>query len=80
MQHRPLHEIVSENLKRLTEEKGIPLATVADRAGLDRRALFEVLTGEVEGDLDWLNKVAEAIGVDTAELVEDPNPPRQTDA
>ncbi|PRQ04620.1 hypothetical protein ENSA5_06250 [Enhygromyxa salina] len=41
MQHRPLHEIVSENLKRLTEEKGIPLATVADRAGLDRRAFFD---------------------------------------
>ena len=80
MQHRPLHEIVSENLKRLTEEKGVPLATVADRAGLDRRAFFAVLTGEIEGDLDWLNKVADAIGVDTADLVEDPNPPRPTDA
>lgn len=80
MQHRPLHELVSENLKRLTEEKGIALATVADRAGLDRRAFFAVLTGELEGDLDWLNKVAEALDVDTADLVEDHNPPPKTDA
>jgi transcriptional regulator with XRE-family HTH domain len=66
---------VSENLHRLTEEKGMSLAVVADRAGLDRREFFAVLTGEQEGDFDWLTKVAEAIGVDAADLVVDHRPP-----
>ena len=71
MQNRPLHELVTENLRRLTEEKGIPLTVVADRAGLDRAEMFAVMAGELEGDLEWLNKVAEALGVEIAELVVD---------
>lgn len=69
VQNRPPHEPVTENLRRLTEEKGISLGVVADRAGLDRAEIFAVMAGEVEGDLKWLNKVAGALGV--AELVVD---------
>lgn len=47
------------------------LAAVADRAGLDRAEMFAVMAGEVEGDLEWLNKVAAALGVEVAELVID---------
>ena len=80
MKNRPVHELVSENLRRLTEEKSISLAQIADRAGFDRREFFAVLAGDREGDLDWLNRVAEAIGVDTAELVVDHNSRRDLDA
>lgn len=79
VESRPIHELVSENLRRLTEEKGMPLAVVADRAGLDRREFFAVLTGEQEGDFDWLVKVAEAIGVTTADLVVDNQQPPKTE-
>lgn len=80
VKNRPVHELVSENLRRLTEEKGIPLPVVADRAGLDRREFFAVLAGDKEGDLDWLNKVAEALDVDTAELVVDHSAKPKPDA
>ena len=66
------HEVVTENLRRLTETKGIPLTVVADRAGIDRRELFAMMAGEYDADLVWLNKLAEALDVGIAELFADP--------
>jgi len=48
-------------------------------AGVERREFLAVLAGEREGDLDWLNKIAAAVGVDTAALVVDHYPePKET--
>lgn len=80
MRNRPIHELVSDNLRRITETQSISLAEIADRAGLDRREFFEVLTGEREGDLDWLNQVATAVGVDTADLLVDHDPQPKLDS
>lgn len=63
---------VTANLRRFTEARGIPLTVVADRAGIDRRELFAMMTGEYDTDLDWLNKLADALGVDVTELFADP--------
>jgi transcriptional regulator with XRE-family HTH domain len=62
------HEIVTENLRRLTEAKGIPLTVVADRAGIDRRELFAMMAGEYDPDLDWLGRLADALKVPMSEL------------
>lgn len=71
MPSRPGHVLLTENLRRLTEAKSIPLSTLADRAGIDRAELFAAMAGELDPDLDWLNLVAEALGVEVAELVVD---------
>lgn len=68
---RPAHELVTENLRRLTEAKGIPLTVVADRAGIDRRELFAMMAGEYDAKLDWLNKLADGLGVHLSELFVD---------
>ena len=68
---RPLHELVSENLHRIADERGIRLVDIAELAGIDRREFLAVLAGELEGDLDWLNMIAAAVGVDTTALVVD---------
>jgi transcriptional regulator with XRE-family HTH domain len=62
------HEIVTENLRRLTEAKDIPLTVVADRAGIDRRELFAMMAGEYDPDLDWLGRLADALEVPMSEL------------
>lgn len=82
VQNRPAHELVTENLRRLTEAKGVPLAVVADRAGIDRRELFEVMAGQREADLDWLNRLAEALEVHVAEfsLMPRRTSPKRTEA
>ncbi|KIG16751.1 hypothetical protein DB30_04095 [Enhygromyxa salina] len=62
---------MTENLRRLTKAKGIPLTVVADRAEIDRRQLFAMMAGEYDADLDWLNKLADALEVDVTELFVD---------
>nr|WP_255216460.1 helix-turn-helix transcriptional regulator [Pseudenhygromyxa sp. WMMC2535] len=59
-------------MRRLTEVRGISLAAVADRSGIDRRELFAVMAGEVDPSLDWLNGLADGLGVRLAELFEEP--------
>ena len=66
------HELVTENLRRLTEAKGISLAAVADRAGIDRRELFAMMAGEYDADLAWLNRLADALKVEFIELFKEP--------
>lgn len=67
----PGYELLTVNLRRLTEAKKIPLTVLADRAGIDRRELFAAMAGEVDPDLDWLNKLADVLGVEVTELLRD---------
>ena len=72
MPDRPAHELLTYNLRRLTEQSHTPLTVVADRAGIDRRELFAVLAGEQEADMDWLFKLADGLGVRASELLRQP--------
>ena len=65
-------ELLTENLRRLTELKQIPLTVLADRAGIDRAQLFAAMAGEYDPDLDWLNKLADVLAVPVSELLEPP--------
>ena len=56
------------NLRRLTEIKGMPLTVLADRAGMSRSELFAVMAGEIDPDLHWLRRLAEAMDVSLADL------------
>ena len=68
------YQLLTENLRRLTEEKKIPLAVLADRAGIDRAELFAAMAGEIDPDLEWLNKLADVLEVHVADLLEEPGP------
>jgi transcriptional regulator with XRE-family HTH domain len=56
------------NLRRLTDAKDMPLTVLADRAGVDRRQLFEMMSGEYDADLDWITRLAVALEVPLSEL------------
>ncbi len=66
------HELLTINLRRLTEESHTPLTVIADRAGIDRRELFAVLAGEIQADIEWLYKLADGLGVRASELLREP--------
>lgn len=66
------HELVTEYLRRLTQLGGIPLTVVADRAGIDRRELFAVMSGEYDPDLEWLCRLAAGLGVPLSALFVEP--------
>ncbi|WP_181197319.1 hypothetical protein [Enhygromyxa salina] len=38
-----------------------------------RRELFAMMAGEYDAELDWLNKLADALDVDVTELFADPD-------
>jgi predicted transcriptional regulator len=63
------------NLRRLTEAKGIPLTVLADRAGIDRRQLFDMMAGEYDADLEWVGRLAEVLEVTLTELFRPDVPP-----
>lgn len=68
------YELLTINLRRLTELGSLSLPAVADRAGIDRRELFAAMAGEFDPGLDWLNSLAEALGVPLAELFVEEQP------
>jgi len=68
---RPPYILVAENLDRITASRGITLADVAKRAGIDQSELFNVITGQYDADVEWLGKIARALDVRMAQLVID---------
>lgn len=71
MEIRPPYILVAENLDRITASRGITLADVAKRAGIDQSELFNVITGQYDADVEWLGKIARALDVRMAQLVID---------
>lgn len=64
-----LHQRLADNIRRITEELGIVLTHLPDRAGVSRAHFFNVLAGRKSPTLSWLAKVAAALGVDPLELL-----------
>ncbi|WP_049578388.1 helix-turn-helix domain-containing protein [Streptomyces sp. SBT349] len=56
---------------------GMSQERLAERAGLSRHTVYRVQLGTISTRLDWLIAIADAVGVDLAELVreEEPGPP-----
>ena len=73
MTSRKGYKLLTENLRRLTEAKMVPLPVLADRAGIDRTELFAAMAGEYDPDLDWLAKLADVLEVHIADLFEEPS-------
>lgn len=75
---------VAARIREVAKRKGIPLTHLADRADVSRAHLWTVLNGESAASLDFLAKVAKALGVDPDELVRryraPSRPPAQNEA
>ena len=67
-----VHRWLSQNIRRLAKARKIPLTHLADRAGVSRAELFNVLKGERSPTLRWVEAVAAALEVPVADLVREP--------
>ena len=65
-----LREIVAGNLRRLRHAKGISQEELADRAGIDRNYVGKLEREENAATVDMLEKLAQVLGVDPAELLQ----------
>jgi len=64
-----LREVVARNLRRLRGAHGLSQEELADRADVNRNYVGMLEREEHAATLDMLEKLAEVLGVDPAELL-----------
>lgn len=69
------HERLAERIRTLAEQRGIPLSHVADRAGVGRAHMYDILAGRASPSLTWLVKIASVLEVEPGDLISAPPQP-----
>ena len=64
-----IREVLATNIRREALARGVGLNALADLAGVSRSGLYSVLAEETAATVDWVEKVAGALGVEVARLV-----------
>jgi hypothetical protein len=62
-------DVLSVNLRREIDAQGEPVGAIASRAGVAVVEIYEVLAGEMSATVDWLERIANALGVTVEQLV-----------
>lgn len=69
-------KVVASNLRRLANERGLPIAHLADHAGIGRTTMWRILDANDQGASDprlsTLAALAEALGAEVADLLRPP--------
>jgi transcriptional regulator with XRE-family HTH domain len=68
-----LKDRVVQRVREAAAARGIPLTHLPDRAGVSRSHFWDVLAGRASPTLKWLARVASALDVPPAQLLEEPN-------
>ena len=71
-----LKEIMARNLRRTRHDKKLTQEELADRAGLSMRYVGSIERGDVSASVTVLGRIAEALGVEPAELLKISDGPR----
>ena len=61
--------MLAENIRKRAVAKKIALTSLADFSAVSRAQLFAVLGESASPTIDWLSKLAEALGVEVWELL-----------
>ncbi|MFZ5617681.1 MAG: helix-turn-helix domain-containing protein [Pseudomonadota bacterium] len=64
-----LKEVLAKNLRRKRHDQKLTQEELAERAGLSARYLGAVERGDVSASVTVLGQIADALGVEPAELV-----------
>ncbi len=63
---------IARRIRELARAKQVPLTHLADRAGVSRGHLWNVLRGTKQPTIGWLVKIGNALDVDVADLLARP--------
>jgi transcriptional regulator with XRE-family HTH domain len=67
-----LKEVMAVNLRRIRHDKKMTQEELADRAGLSARYIGAIERANKSASVTVLGRIAEALGVDAAVLIERP--------
>lgn len=65
-------EVLASNLHRLAFEQSLTLDAIALAAGITSAQLHAILAGELDPDLETVDRIAKALGVTASELIDEP--------
>jgi transcriptional regulator with XRE-family HTH domain len=71
--HMSVLEHVADNLKRLRQASKLSQQTLAANSGVSRRMLVAIESGDANVSLNTLDRLAEALGVKFADLLQTPD-------
>ena len=71
MPQRPIQDVLAENRRYYADRKKVAVSVLADRAGVSQRQMYGVLAGERSATVNWLEKVANELGIDVYRLLVD---------
>ncbi len=69
MESRQLRRVLASNIRKQLQKKKMTANHLADFAGVSRSQLFDLLAGRKSVTIDWLAKLASALGVPPWELL-----------
>jgi len=69
---RQAHEVLATNLHRLAFEQNLTFEAIARSAGITLEQLQAICAGEFDPDLDLVDRIAQAVGVTSSELIAEP--------
>lgn len=64
-----LHRRMVRHIRELAKAQKIPLTHLPDHAGVSKAHFFEVIAGRKSPTVQWLARLAEALGVDIVDLL-----------
>jgi transcriptional regulator with XRE-family HTH domain len=68
-----IHQRLVSQIQNLAQQRGITLSHLPDYADVGRSHYWEVLKGRSSPTLEWIKKVADALGVDVGDLLAKPD-------
>ena len=69
MEPGELRDAVARNIRASARRKRLTLNALADFSGVSRSGLYAVLATTTSPTIDWIAKVASALGVEPAQLL-----------
>lgn len=58
-----LRKIVADNIRKWAQRRGLSINILADRSGVSRAQMFNVLRTTSSPSVDWINRVAPVLGI-----------------
>ena len=67
-----IREVLALNLRMLRQDRGLSQESLAHRAGIDRTYVSSLERGRYAASIDVVDQLAQALGVEAADLLRQP--------
>ena len=66
-----IRDVLAGNIRKALHDQSLAINSLADYAGVSRSQLYDVLSSRKGASIDWIDKVADVLGMSSADLLRD---------